>query len=433
MRHLITRPWIARSAIVALVAGPPPPAFAQSAALEPEGLRAYISQVLARNPGLLAADARLGAADQRISPAGALPDPVLTLGAMSVPVPSFDFEREPMTQFPIVIQQRFPFPGKQAAASQVMRADSVVAVWDRGRVESDLVADAVRAYYALASARTNLEVWLGRVGLADLAITVAQARYETGAAPQTDLLRARLRRAELGEQRSELDAVVAARQAQLDALRAGPGVEVVTPILTSTDALPGLRGDPVPRADTLAPVLASRSPALRAADAEVARARQAARTFDIAGRPDFTVGLTAAPRLGGREMFVSALIGLSIPLYSGSKQSPAAQAARMEVEAAARDFADLSARLEADARAVAAGVSGLHRRILQTTDEILPLAEAASASALSRYRVGEIEFGAVLGAQDDLFRLQLKLAGLLGEYAAARGELASLIGEEWYR
>ena len=65
--------------------------------------------------------------------------------------------------------------------------------------------------------------------------------------------------------------------------------------------------------------------------------------------------------------------------------------------------------------------------------QIIPLARAASASALQRYRVGEVEFTSVLETQDELFRAQLDLARLVSQYGAGRTELAALTGEEWYR
>lgn len=433
VRQLLQQLSIVGSAAFVIATGDPSPGFAQSAVFEAPGLRGYVEQVLLRNAGLRAAETRLGAAGRRIAPAGALPDPMVSFGGMSVPVTSFDVNGEPMTQFPVMVQQHFPFPGKQAAATGVARADSVVAGAGRGAVEATLAAAAVRAYYTLAHARTALDVWRARVTLADQAIAVAQVRYETGVAPQTDLLRARLRRAELDEERWRLDAAVAASQARLDAFRAGPGEQLLTPALVSTAAIPGLPGDSVPPDSVLQRALVERSPALRTAAAEVERADHTVRVFAIAGRPDFTVGLQAAARFGGREPFVTALVGMSLPLYAGRKQRPAAEAARLEADATNQRYKDLIAQLTAEVTAAAADLAALRLRVLQTADEILPLAEAASASALQRYGVGDLEFSAVLGAQDDLFRAQLRLARLIADYGAAWGDLAALIGEEWYR
>jgi outer membrane protein TolC len=414
----------------------PKTAAAQQSVLEAPGLRAYVAEVLTKNAGYHAAATQLRAAARRIAPAGALPDPMVSAGAMSVPAPSFDLGAEDMTQVPtIMLQQHFPFPGKQGAQTAVARADSALADAGYQAVEAALVAAAARAYYTLAYARSALEVWRGRTDLANQAIAISQVRYETGAAAQTDLLRARLRRAELEEERRRLEAELTAAAAHVDALRAGPGDSVATPRLAArpVSELFQLYTEPVPPDSPLSQQLTMRNPALRAGAAEVERAARTERVFAIAARPDFTIGVQSGFRTQGREPFLTAQVGVSVPLWASRKQSPAAAAARLEADASRQRYDDLVTRLTGALRAVNAVIAALQDRIRQTAGEILLLAEAASLSALQRYQVGQLEFTAVLQAQDDLFRAQLMLARLIADYGTARAELASLVGEEWYR
>lgn len=190
-----------------------------SAALARPGLRMYVQEVFAQNAGLRASRDAQSAAIERVPPAGALPDPMVMLGAISIPIPSFDFDAEPMTQVPVGLQQRFPFPGKQRAATASARADSAVAGTVVVAFEAELATNAARAYYRYAEASTALSVWQERVALANRTVEVTQSRYATGAVPQTDLLRARLRRAELEAERRRLEAGLTGALAQLNALR----------------------------------------------------------------------------------------------------------------------------------------------------------------------------------------------------------------------
>ncbi|MGH7700940.1 MAG: TolC family protein, partial [Gemmatimonadales bacterium] len=98
-----------------------------------------------------------------------------------------------------------------------------------------------------------------------------------------------------------------------------------------------------------------------------------------------------------------------------------------------RRYEDALARERGELAAVLAELRALGGRIAVTRDEILPLARAASVSALQRYRVGAVEFTAVLDTQDGLFRAQLELARLIADYGTARANLAARVGEEWYR
>ncbi len=401
---------------------------------EDTGLREYVNEVLVGNAGYAAARERVAAASERIAPAGALPDPTVTLGLIAVPTPSFDFTAERMTRLPIGIRQHFPFPGKQSAATERARADSAFAGESLVASEARLVVKSAELYYQLAYAVTAVGVWQSRVNLADQAIAVVQTRYETGAAPQTDLLRARLRRAELEEEGWDLRAAVIRTQAHADALRGGAGDTLVTHALVTTAGRPTIQ---VWR-DTLVaqrfiPLLGANNPQMRVAAATVIWAERNARVFDVAGRPDFTVALESGFRFGGREPFTTALVGISVPLWSSGKQAPAARAAHHEAVATQMQYDNLLARLTGEVQDRIADLVALQARAGQTADEIIPLADAASTSALQRYQVGAVEFTTVLATQDNIFGARLRLARLIAQYATARTHLAALVGQEWYR
>ncbi|MFQ5529909.1 MAG: TolC family protein, partial [Gemmatimonadota bacterium] len=324
----------ARYVALALAMGTPIPAAAQQASpLEQPGLREYVTQVLARNAALAASSSDLEAAVERIPPAGALPDPILSFGMMSVPVPSFDFAEEAMTQLPIAVRQAFPFPGKQGARTAVARGDSAVAALGVEMTASVLAAQAAAAFFELAYASTALGVWRHRVELADQALRTARTRYQTGQVPQTDLLRAELRRARLAEEGHRFTAEVEAAAARADAFRGGPGDSISVPGLARPDSvlLQAALRDTLRAREQLTQILRALNPLLRQAAAHVDRARASARVFAIAARPDFAIGVQTGMRLGGREPFLTAIVGVSVPLWAGRKQSPAARAAALEV------------------------------------------------------------------------------------------------------
>lgn len=410
-------------------------AQAPSVMLSTPDLRMYVHEVLEKNAGLLAAGSQLLAATERIAPAGALPDPMVTTGLIAVPAPSFDFTAERMTRVPIGIRQYFPFPGKQSAETAVARADSNLRHSILDATEADLVEAAVRAFYDLAYASTAVNVWNARVAIADQATQVAQSRYETGAVPLTDLLRAQLRRAHLEEERQHIDALLASAEARLDALRGGPA-DPISPLTllrpTSRVALDA-SNDSLAADSTLAYQLATANPALNVANAEVGRADRAARVYAIAARPDFVVSVESGFRFGGNEPLITALIGVSVPLWSGRKQAPAARAAELDAEGARQRHDDLLTQLMGELRSTVAHLRALQAQIRQTDEEIIPLANAASASALQQYAVGDVQFTTVLDTQDDLFRSELRLAQLVADYGGSRARLATLIGEEWYQ
>ncbi len=406
---------------------------AQTSTFDAPGLRTYVQQVLEDNKSLHARRSTLGAAGDRIGPAGALPDPTVSLGVMSLPAPSFDFDAEAMTQIGIGFAQTFPARGKRSAATSVARADSTLAASQVSNREAQLGAAATGAYYRLAFAQTAVELWRGRAGLADQAVVLTDARYQSGAAPQTDALRARLRRARLSEELRDLEAEVIGARETARALLGGEGEVPDGLLLVDVAGTPALDPVPfdVPVIDQLEPPL--RNPSLRVAAATVERAARRATLFEIAGRPDFMTSVQTGIRLGGREPFFTASIGIPLALWSGRKQTPLANAAIMDLTAAEEEYVDLSLGVTAEVRTRLADLEASRLRAQQIAAETVPLATAAAASALQQYRAGAVEFTSVLETQDELFRVQLDLAEVVSRFGTRRAELAALTGEEWYR
>lgn len=435
LREVRMRRYLMAVTTAASVLGLPDAGTAQDPALELLGLRGYVSEVLDLNAGIDARRARLVAATERIEPAGALPDPSITAGVISVPAPSFDFEAEPMTQLQLGLQQTFPFPGKRDASATLARADSAVASADLDRLEVDLAAAAAAAFFDLAYALTTETIWRDRLRVAEIGVSIAESRYQAGEVAQTDVLRARLDRARVEER---LDGVAAARSAasaRADALRGGGGPPFAPAPLVNTAGAPAFvpLAEAVPDLESAVAGLSRSNPRLKLVERQVERAQRQVQVLEIAHRPDFSASLGTGIRFGGRDPFVTAMIGVPVPIWSGRKQTPTARASALDSQAIRRELDDLRADLEARVRSLHAELASLRIRIERFGSEIVPVAEAANASAMGRYRVGGTDFATVLDTQDDLDDARLSLALLVAEYGARRAEMAGLIGEEWYR
>ena len=63
------------------------------------------------NPRVTSAAAGVAAATARIRPAGALPDPTLTLGAMNYMLPSLSAARDPLSMNQVTLMQMLPVNG----------------------------------------------------------------------------------------------------------------------------------------------------------------------------------------------------------------------------------------------------------------------------------------------------------------------------------
>jgi len=93
--------------------------MAQSSPQKSLDLSHLIERAISENPQLRAAHTQVDVYGSKISQAGALPDPVLGVNLLNVPVNTFRFNQEPMTGKQVTLMQAFPFPGKLSLESKI--------------------------------------------------------------------------------------------------------------------------------------------------------------------------------------------------------------------------------------------------------------------------------------------------------------------------
>ena len=131
---------------------------------------------LANSPSLAAMGARLQALGTMPSQAGALPDPMLSVNAMSLPVDTFDTDQEPMTQLQIAYSQPLPFPGKRGIRADI--ADLAVGEQIE-RVEeakSQLISQVRSTWWRLFSLEKTLLIFESNRQLLKDFIEIARAK-----------------------------------------------------------------------------------------------------------------------------------------------------------------------------------------------------------------------------------------------------------------
>ena len=151
--------------------------------------------------------------------------------------------------------------------------------------------------------------------------------------------------------------------------------------------------------------------------------------------PDLELGIQYGerrmPEGGGIDRMGSLMIGASIPIFAGSRQL------RMRDESAAmRAMTESELRvMQADTRArvteVYAEIVRSRRLATLYRTTVLPQAEATAASALASYRVGAVDFMAVIDNRMLVNRYRDELVTLLAQEGSAWAELEMLTGREW--
>jgi len=418
--------------LVALVlSGLPFRTMAGEPATGADALRDLVRESLERNPELAASRSTAEGLDQRVLPAGALPDPMLSLSLSNVPTDDFELDKEPMTSKDIGFTQAIPFPGKRSLKQEIAQLS---AVQGSDRVESmrDMVRFRVkRDFFLLMENREVTRLTEKNKALLGELLEVANSRYSVGKAPQQDLFKAQVEISRLQKMLIALRKKRVELVADLNTLRNRPVADPVE--LPDSFDLPELRYD---EAELLEMAKSSNPDLRRAADA----ARQKEAALKLARKqilPDFQIGgaykvREDTPMGVERPNFFSATIGITLPLWHGRKQD-------REVEASVRDLSSAKSGYESAWNAIrnrlqeiSADIAAQRETLSLFDTGLLPQARESVNSSRSAYEVGQVEFASVLLGQIGLYQQEIEREKTAETLRIRTSELELVLGKELF-
>ena len=387
-----------------------------------------IEEALSNNQDLLAEEEKVRALYTEAPFAGSLQDPVVGIGLLNLPVDSFDFDQEAMTQKQLFVSQKFPWFGTLGLKQQASELDAMAADARFQSKRLEVAARLVSAYYDLGFLAKSLELNTNLKSLVTQTLRIAETRYGTGRGLQQDILAGQVKLSELIDEGINLNSREQAVRAEIGSL--------LNRRTFFDESGPAALDDPVslPDRELLNRVALEFSPELRARRAALDRTRVQVQLAQKAYMPDFDVRLSYGQRednpLTGddRADFFSAVVAMTVPLYKASRQDPKLGAEEQRLAAAEKALLGFKNTLPHSIDRLLAEIKGawenhsLYRNTLS-----IQAANLADAS-LAAYSVSKIEFDTMLAARVRL--LQIELGAEKYKYLAYKKltELEQLIG-----
>ncbi len=375
------------------------------------GLLAYARE---HNPALAAARHEATAAMARSDAADTLDDPLLRIEPM-------DINGNRTTR--LTLMQRLPWYG-----TRDLRQDNAVAQAERAagqQAASD--ADLARSmrqgyaqyYYAVHDAALTKQM----LTLLDGLEQIAQTRYANGQGTQQDVIRVQLAQTRLQDELLSAENARHHSHVRLNALLSRPGMAE----LAAPQQLP-----PVPAAAqlderTLLAQVDAANPQLLIAEAGV-RAADSQRELTYAERyPDVTLGV--APTLaGGNVQSWNLMLELAVPLQQAARRSQEGAADAALAAADARRQAWRDQQHAALSEALASLETARRSETLIAT-RLLPQARLAVDAAMAGYETGQVEFGMLIDAQQQLLAIRRQQLQAQTEMQLRLADIENLIGE----
>ena len=376
-----------------------PGAHAAESAPRLLGLEEAASLAARRQPQLMAQQAAISALAEAAPAAGQLPDPKLRMGLLSLPVDTFNFDQEAMTQASIGISQLIPGGDKRRLATARVEREAAQGNQALAAIAQRISRDAQLAWLDVYSPSAARDL-VGKVEAEyQRQVEWSEVAYKTNKISQDETLALRGMLENTLDRLAELDRQRNRAQA---GLARWIGSEARRPLDTLPTATP-----PAPLSELLEklvrhPELTALNEAVAVAQSEVAQAREAY-------KPDWSVDLSYGLRGGNRADLVSFVVGVDLPVFTANRQDKRLASKLASVERADQMRLDRYQSLKAELEAAYADWQSADSRIAHYEREILPLAGRRVESALAAYGGDRASYGRVLEARraETEARLQL--------------------------
>ena len=389
-------------------------------------LAALVAELERNNPELKAARRDVDMRVARIAPAGALPDPTMSVGYMGgvAGVPFFPSSGTTGSFRQLGASQELPFPGKLRLRTQVAATEAEAERWNYETTRRRLIAELKDAYYEYAFVDRATGIVQRNKERLDQFRQIAEAQFAVGKAIQQDVIKTQLEISLLLERLAVLELQRRALEARINGLLFRP---------PDTPLGPAEAAGPTRLAQSLEELRAlaqQNNPALKRDERVIDRGQQALRLAQRDVLPDFAVNVTTQKFAGDMPWMYGVDVMVKVPLFWQRKQRPmiAEAAAALQGGQQLRDNTLATTTAQVTEAYVAATTS--QRLVTLYSDSVLPQARLALESSLASYQVGSVDFLSVLTNFITVLNYEVSLEEQYARLRQALARLEPLVGME---
>ncbi|MFV9616641.1 MAG: TolC family protein [Gammaproteobacteria bacterium] len=357
-----------------------------------------------------------------------LPDPKLRLGAVNVPVDTFDLEQEQMTQLKVGIQQNFPRGNSLALKQQQSRflSRSALAMADDARLK--IVRDVRQSYLNLYYEVSAYQIIRETRRLFSKLVKITESNYAAGRVNQQDVVLAGLELSRLDDRATKIQAREGTYRASLAQWIGDLAWNTISSEFPELPVLPAPENIDLNQ-------LVPRHPLIRAEAAKVDASKKMKEVARQGYKPEWSLLFDYGYRSGNnpdgseRSDFATAMVSMDIPLFTGNRQDKTVASSQQKITAAryAKDdrLRQLKQRYDNNFQ--------LWQRLGEREDlyknSLLTAAKTNSKVALNAYQSGVSEFNTLMRANITELDVRLENLRIRVNRAIAKAQILYVIGD----
>jgi cobalt-zinc-cadmium efflux system outer membrane protein len=380
-----------------------------------------------RNPEYASMLQEAQAARERVTPAGAFPDPRFRVELMDI---TKGGEQNPNlwpsnvggTKY--TLTQELPWFGKRDLKREIATFDAegvqgkALGTWSELATKIK-IAQAQR-HFLHGNRKLTLEI----LDLMSRLEKIAQVRYANGLAAQQDVVRAQTEQTNMRSELVTLEAESRQVNARLNALLARPAQ---SPLAEPSLARPWPAQAQL-ELTTLEERVRTRNPQLFAEDARIKSAEKGRELAYKNRIPDFMVGIQPTQYQTSFKEW-TLMLEVNIPLQQESRRAQERESEAMLASARSRKEA-VANQVLSDLSENLAGIDAARRIEILATTSLLPQAELTFNSALASYENTKVDFATLLDAQRAIRQARQNQIKARFEGQVRLAEIEKLLGED---
>jgi len=355
-----------------------------------------------------------------------LPDPRLSLGAVNVPVDSFDLEQEQMTQLKVGIRQDFPRGDVLSIKQQQSQHLSRAALSMADDAELKILRDVRETYLNLFYEISAYQIIRETRHLFSELVKITESNYAAGRVNQQDVVLAGLELSRLDDRSTKIQA----REESYRAVLAQWIGDVAWNDINSTfPQLPAL-----PEEVDLNQVI-PQHPLIRAESAKVNASKQMTEMARQEYKPGWSLLVDYGFRSGNnpdgteRSDFATAIVSLDVPLFTGNRQDRKVSANEKKISAARYAKDDQLRKLKQLYEKNHHLWQRLQERELLYKNSLLTAARNNTKASLKAYQSGVTEFNTLMRAEITELDVRLEDLRIRVDRAVTQANILYVIGD----
>lgn len=344
-----------------------------------------VEAAIAASPSLHEIDARIAAARARVAGAGTLPNPMLMAGVQNRQI---DLSADPMTMYMVGASQTFVRRDRRETLQRTAALDVRQLERERDVRVAEVRRDVLIAYDEAAAAANQIAANEEIATLVASTGEAARIRYETGFAPQIDIIRAKLEETNVRHAILMQRGALQQARARLRALLLLPA-DAEIPSFALSHSMEHHGGE-------MSVATAQAAPSTAVPEAAAARAEAEIRMAKLIAKPDVNLEASYGFRPQQKDMF-SVVARIELPVRRTAIEPRIAQATA-ERDAALAQIEVVRQQLQVELGKAIAQRDEAVEQINLHVDLLVPEAKLGFDSALASYQSGKTSFDSVIGA-----------------------------------